>query len=57
MRREVAAGDRVRHFKNKEYTILCIAYHTETEENLWYTEQSMGIIKYTQDHTICLCLK
>lgn len=34
MDREIKAGDRMKHFKNKEYTVLEIAEHTETGEKL-----------------------
>lgn len=34
MKREIKVGAKYIHFKGKEYKVIAIASHTETEENL-----------------------
>ena len=34
MQRRPVAGETYRHFKNKEYKIIAIAHHSETDEEL-----------------------
>ena len=42
MRFEIKAGDRFRHFKGTVYTVLAVARHTETDENLVIYSDAQG---------------
>ena len=42
MSRDIRPGDRVRHFKNKYYTIVAIAEHTETKELMMVYQAEYG---------------
>ena len=41
MEQELKTG-RYRHYKNKEYTVLGVAYHSETEEKMVLYRQEYG---------------
>jgi len=43
--REFTPGSRVRHFKGKDYRIICIAEHTETGEKLMIYQALYGECK------------
>ena len=56
-KKEVKIHGIYKHFKNKYYIVEDVAFHSETKENMLFTEGSMRIIHSGFVRKTCSCLK